>query len=200
MKSRIFPALILCLIVTSHAFGMGEPPENQGSLYAVFETSKGDITCMLYAKRAPRTVQNFVDLAEGTKPWMNPATGKVENRPLYSGTVFHRVIPNFMIQGGDPLGSGFGGPGYRFQDEFDDFLTFAGPGRLAMANSGPGTNGSQFFITVAPTPWLNRRHTIFGQVVSGMEVVKEISEVDRNANDKPIEPVVLKQITIKDSL
>jgi peptidyl-prolyl cis-trans isomerase A (cyclophilin A) len=179
---------------------MGEPPEKKDTLYAVFETSKGDITCMLYAKRAPITVANFVGLAEGSKTWIHPATGKMENKPLYSGTIFHRVIPNFMIQGGDPLGSGFGGPGYRFQDEFDDFLTFAGPGRLAMANSGPGTNGSQFFITVAPTPWLNGRHTVFGQVMSGMEVVEAITSVEKDANDKPIEPVVLKRVLIKDSL
>ncbi|MFA5104393.1 MAG: peptidylprolyl isomerase, partial [Candidatus Margulisiibacteriota bacterium] len=135
------------------------------SLYAVFETSLGRITCELYPDKAPLTVKNFTGLAKGSVRWIDPSNELATERPLYNDTVFHRVIPDFMIQGGDPLGNGTGGPGYRFEDEINPTLTFEKKGILAMANSGPNTNGSQFFITVAPAPWLNGRHTIFGRVV-----------------------------------
>lgn len=143
---------------------------------AIFHTTAGDIKCELFPDRAPKTVENFIGLATGKKDWTNPADGQKEHgKPLYDGTVFHRVIPNFMVQGGDPLGQGIGGPGYQFEDEFDPGLTFDQPGRLAMANAGPGTNGSQFFITDVPTPWLNNHHTIFGQCdEAGLAVVKKI--------------------------
>lgn len=169
-------------------------------LYAVFETSKGNITCILYPKQAPKTVANFVELAKGEKEWTDPKTGEKTKKPLYNGTIFHRVIPDFMIQGGDPLGIGTGGPGYRFEDEVTEELGFDKIGRLAMANAGPNTNGSQFFITVAPTEWLNGRHTIFGQVVEGQDIVVAISKVKRDLRDKPVEDVVLKKVFIKEKL
>ena len=169
-------------------------------LYAVFETSKGNIVFILYPKQAPKTVENFVGLAQGSIEWKDPQSGEKSKKPLYDGTIFHRVIPDFMVQGGDPLGLGIGGPGYKFDDEFAPDLTFNIPGRLAMANSGPNTNGSQFFITVAPTQWLNGRHTIFGQVIEGQDVADAISMVKRGQNDKPVEPVILKKVTIKTEL
>lgn len=168
----------------------------QDNTKAIIHTSQGDITVELYPAKAPKTVENFVGLATGKKAWTDPKNGQaVSGRALYDGTTFHRVIPDFMIQGGDPLGTGTGGPGFRFEDEFSD-LTFAEPGLLAMANAGPGTNGSQFFITVAATPWLNNRHTIFGKVTSGMDVVNKIVGVPKGAGDKPVTPVVIKNIEI----
>ncbi len=164
---------------------------------AEFETNRGNFTCLLYPKSAPKTVANFVDLAKGEKEWQDPRTGEKVKKPLYDGTIFHRVIPDFMIQGGDPLGTGTGGPGYEFEDEIDPVLVFANPGTLAMANAGPNTNGSQFFVTVAPTPWLNGKHTIFGRVIEGYEVVEAISKVKKDGRDKPIDAVILKKITIK---
>ena len=169
-------------------------PEN---IKVVFETSKGNITCRLYPKDAPQAVENFVELAKGTKEWTDPASGEKVKRPLYDGTVLHRVIPGFMIQGGDPLGRGTGGPGYQFADEISDNLNFDQAGMLAMANSGPNTNGSQFFITVAPTPWLTGKHTIFGQVIEGQDVVDAITTVKKDHRDKPIEPVILKKVIIE---
>jgi peptidyl-prolyl cis-trans isomerase A (cyclophilin A) len=165
---------------------------------AVFDTSMGRITCRLFAKEAPETVANFIGLAEGTKDWANPDTKqKLHGKPLYNGTTFHRVIPDFMIQGGDPLGTGMGDPGYYFKDEFDPNLNFDVPGRLAMANSGPNTNGSQFFITEVPTEYLNQKHTIFGQCDdSSVLVVKSIARVERDGQDKPLDPVILKKVTI----
>jgi len=163
----------------------------------VMDTSKGIIEIDLFEKEAPITIANFVDLATGKKEWTDPKSGQKKKSPFYDGLIFHRVIPNFMIQGGDPLGTGTGGPGYQFQDEFAPNLTFDAPGYLAMANAGPGTNGSQFFITVAATPWLNNRHTIFGKVTKGMDVVTAISSVDRDASDRPKTPVVIKKVTIK---
>ena len=156
--------------------------------------------CPLFPKAAPVTVANFIGLAKGTKDWTNPKTGrKVHGVPLYNNTVFHRVIPDFMIQGGDPLGTGMGDPGYKFKDEFVSTLTFDQPGRLAMANSGPNTNGSQFFITTAATPWLNGKHTIFGQCdAASVEIAKKITAVARDSNDRPRTPVVLKHIKIDD--
>ena len=144
-------------------------------MYAIFQTSMGNIVCKLYDKEAPKTVANFVGLAEGTKDWTHPLTKAKKKEPLYNGTIFHRVIPNFMIQGGDPLGNGTGNPGYQFEDEIVPGLTFDRPGRLAMANAGPNTNGSQFFITEVPTPHLDGKHTIFGQVVEGQDLVGKIA-------------------------
>jgi peptidyl-prolyl cis-trans isomerase A (cyclophilin A) len=165
---------------------------------AVFDTSMGRITCKLFSTEAPETVANFIGLAEGTKDWTNPDTKqKMHGKPLYNGTTFHRVIPGFMIQGGDPLGSGMGDPGYYFKDEFTPNLNFDVPGRLAMANSGPNTNGSQFFITEAPDEDLNQKYNIFGQCdESGVLVVKSIARVERNGNDKPLDAVILKKVTI----
>jgi len=167
-------------------------------LYATIHTSMGNITVKLFEKEAPITVRNFVGLARGTKPWKNAKGEMVHGRSLYAGTTFHRVIPRFMIQGGDPAGNGMGDVGFTIPDEFVPSLTFDQPGRLAMANTGaPHTGASQFFITVAPTPWLNGKHTIFGQVVEGQDVVDKIVMVPRNAEDKPNTPVRIVSITIK---
>lgn len=165
-------------------------------MYAIFDTSLGQFTCELYPDKAPKTVKNFIDLAKGEQPWMDPKVKEIVKAPLYDGTIFHRVIPDFMIQGGDPLGSGMGGPGYKFDDEFNGELKFDKIGRLAMANSGPNTNGSQFFITVAATPWLNNHHTIFGQVIKGQEIINKIANVECGANDKPATDVVLYSVLI----
>jgi peptidyl-prolyl cis-trans isomerase A (cyclophilin A) len=173
-----------------------EEPLKPG-LYALFNTSKGTITCQLFEKEAPKTVANFVGLADGTKEWTDPKTGKKTKSTFYDGLIFHRVIPKFMIQGGDPEGTGRGGPGYKFEDEFTSGLLFDKPGRLAMANAGPNTNGSQFFITTVPTPWLNNKHTIFGQVIDGMEVVEVIESVKRDGRDKPVEDVSITKLEIK---
>lgn len=165
---------------------------------AVIKTSMGTITVKLFKDKAPLTVENFIGLATGKKEWTDPKTEKkVNGKSLYAGTIFHRVIPDFMIQGGDPLGQGVGGPGYRFQDEVSPLDSFAKPGILAMANAGPNTNGSQFFITVAPTTHLNGRHTIFGEVTSGMDVAIKISKVERNQMDRPNKDVKIQSITIK---
>jgi peptidyl-prolyl cis-trans isomerase A (cyclophilin A) len=152
-------------------------------LYATFKTSAGDIVVKLLPEKAPVTVENFVGLAEGSKEWTDPKTSQKVKKPLYDGTIFHRVIPDFMIQGGDPLGTGTGGPGYRFADEIGPDNKFDKPGLLAMANAGPGTNGSQFFITEVPTPHLNRGHTIFGEVVKGGDLVPKIARLG-NAKTK----------------
>jgi peptidyl-prolyl cis-trans isomerase A (cyclophilin A) len=165
--------------------------------YAIFETSQGDIVIKLMEKEAPKTVENFVGLAEGSKEFTNEKTGKKEKRPFYDGLVFHRVIPDFMIQGGCPHGSGMGGPGYKFADEFHPSLKHSKPGKLSMANSGPNTNGSQFFITVAPTPHLDNRHTIFGEVVEGQDVANKISGVPRDRSDRPNTPVTINQVKIE---
>ena len=166
-------------------------------LYATFETTEGNIVVRLFDKEAPKTVKNFVDLAEGKREWTHPGTKKKSSDPLYNGTVFHRVIPNFMIQGGDPMGSGFGGPGYQFEDETKGSPhKFDKAGKLAMANSGPNTNGSQFFLTVAPTTWLTGNHTIFGEVVEGQDIADKISNVARNRQDKPNTDVGIKTIKI----
>jgi peptidyl-prolyl cis-trans isomerase A (cyclophilin A) len=166
--------------------------------YAIFSTTEGKITARLFETEAPITVKNFIELAEGQKEWTHPTTRAKSKDKLFDGTVFHRVIPDFMIQGGDPTGTGMGGPGYRFQDETKGSAhKFDKPGKLAMANSGPNTNGCQFFISVAPTPWLTGNHTIFGEVVEGQEIVVKISKVSRNAQDKPNKPVVLESVTIE---
>jgi peptidyl-prolyl cis-trans isomerase A (cyclophilin A) len=156
-------------------------------IYATFDTTEGKFKIKLFADKAPKTVENFVALAEGTK------TGK----PFYDGTVFHRVIPDFMIQGGDPEGTGRGGPGYRFADEFNPELRHSKPGVLSMANAGPNTNGSQFFITVAATPWLDNKHSVFGEVSEGYDVVKKISTVPRNSQDRPLKEVKVNSVKIE---
>jgi peptidyl-prolyl cis-trans isomerase A (cyclophilin A) len=165
---------------------------------AVLDTSMGRITCKLFEKEAPLTVANFIGLAEGTKPWTDPVSKKkMKSKRFYDGTTFHRVIPEFMIQGGDPTATGTGDPGYMFADEFDPNLNFDVPGRMAMANSGPGTNGSQFFITEVPTTHLNQKHTIFGQCDQpGLSVVSAIARVQRDPDDKPVQPVMLNKVTI----
>jgi peptidyl-prolyl cis-trans isomerase A (cyclophilin A) len=166
--------------------------------YAHFNTSEGKITVRLFEADAPVTVKNFIELAEGKKEWTHPGTHAKSNDKLFDGTVFHRVIPDFMIQGGDPTGTGMGGPGYRFQDETKGSQhKFDKPGKLAMANSGPNTNGCQFFITVAATPWLTGNHTIFGEVVEGQDIANKISKVPRGSQDKPNKPVVLESVTIE---
>lgn len=170
--------------------------ELEPGLYAVLETSLGNVTVRLFPDQAPKTVANFRGLAEGTLEFTDSKTGKKTRRPFYDGLIFHRVIPDFMIQGGCPEGRGTGGPGYRFEDEFDDQLTFSAPGKLAMANSGPNSNGSQFFITVASTDWLNRRHTIFGEVVGGQDVVEKIAGVPRDNRDRPKTPVAMNKVSI----
>jgi len=165
---------------------------------AIIDTSMGRLSCKFFAKQAPVTVANFIGLADGTKDWVDPSTlKKVHGQPFYNGTTFHRVIPGFMIQGGDRAGDGTGDPGYFFQDEFDPTLTFDVPGRLAMANSGPTTNGSQFFITEVPVPQLDGKHTIFGQCdAHSVDLVRSIARVDRNDSDKPQTPVVIRKVTI----
>ena len=172
-------------------------PRSAG-IYAVFNTSEGQIVARLFDKEAPKTVINFVELAEGKREWTHPVSKKKGSDKLYDGTIFHRVIPDFMIQGGDPAGTGFGGPGYRFEDETKGSPhKFSAAGKLAMANAGPNTNGSQFFITVAPTDWLTGKHTIFGEVVEGQDIVEKISRVSRNAQDKPHKPVVIESLVIE---
>lgn len=166
--------------------------------YATFVTTLGEIKVKLLPETAPKTVENFVSLATGEKEWTHPETNQKSSDPLYPGTQFHRVIPNFMIQGGDPIGTGTGGPGYRFEDEVESGPSFDGAGYLAMANAGPNTNGSQFFITVAATPHLTGKHTIFGEVVSGQEVADAISKVETGPQDRPKETVVLDKVIISE--
>jgi peptidyl-prolyl cis-trans isomerase A (cyclophilin A) len=165
-------------------------------LTATLKTTQGTVTIRLFPDQAPKTVKNFVELAEGTREWTDPRTKQAKTARLYDGTIFHRVIPDFMIQGGDPLGTGTGGPGYQFGDEIHPDLHFDRPYLLAMANAGPGTNGSQFFITVAPTPWLNGKHTIFGEVIGGSDVVDAISRVGTARGDRPKDDVVIESVTI----
>jgi peptidyl-prolyl cis-trans isomerase A (cyclophilin A) len=166
---------------------------------ATFVTTKGSFTVQLMPQHAPKTVENFRSLARGGREWTDPRSGRTTSEPLYPGTIFHRVIDGFMIQGGDPTGTGTGGPGYRFEDEVPPGgPTFSKPGLLAMANAGPDTNGSQFFVTVAPTEWLNGRHTIFGEVTEGYPVVEEISKLATATGDRPREDVVLERVEITD--
>lgn len=169
-------------------------------LYATMKTNMGSITLKLYSKDAPKTVKNFVGLSTGEREWKHPATGETKKGvPLYNGTIFHRVIDGFMIQGGDPLGTGTGSPGYQFEDEVQSGRTFDRTGLLAMANSGPATNGSQFFITTSKPTYLNGKHTIFGEVVKGYEVVEAISKVPRGPRDRPMQDVVIENIAISDA-
>ena len=166
---------------------------------AVLHTSAGDIRVNLFGNHAPKTVRNFVELAEGTREWTHPGTGEKSTTPLYDGTIFHRVIEGFMIQGGDPLGQGFGGPGYQFGDEFHPELSFDRPYLLAMANAGPNTNGSQFFITVGATPHLNRKHTIFGEVADAESraVVDAIATTATGRGDRPVQDITINSVSIE---
>jgi len=194
----------LAILLTAGGAGAGQQAATQKErsvegaqpLYATLKTSMGSIVIHLFEDKAPNTVANFVGLAEGTKEWTDPKTGQKVKRPLYNGTIFHRVIPGFMIQGGDPLGRGTGGPGYRFADEFHKDLRHSKPGILSMANAGPNTNGSQFFITHAPTPHLDGRHSVFGEVVKGQEVVVAIGNVPTGPGDRPQKDVVLQEVVI----
>lgn len=173
-----------------------EGQEQKGALYATLKTTMGDVVVLLFEEKAPKTVANFVGLATGTKEWIDPKTGQRLKRPLYNGTIFHRVIPGFMIQGGDPLGNGTGGPGYRFEDEFHADLKHSKAGILSMANAGPNSNGSQFFITHRATPWLDGKHSVFGEVVKGHEMVDAIAGVPRGSRDRPLKDVVLVEVII----
>ena len=172
--------------------------DRTAGLYATFVTNQGSIVCRLFETEAPKTVANFVELAEGKRDWKDSVSGKKGPGPLYDSTIFHRVIPQFMIQGGDPSGTGMGGPGYKFEDETKGSAhKFDKTGKLAMANSGPNTNGSQFFLTVAATPWLTGNHTIFGEIVEGQDVADKISTLARNGQDRPNKDVVVETIKIE---
>ena len=166
--------------------------------YAKFDTTEGSFTVRFFEAEAPNTVANFVGLAEGTKEWTDPKTGQKKTAPFYDGIIFHRVIDGFMIQGGDPLGQGTGGPGYKFADEFHPALKHTDAGVLSMANAGPNTNGGQFFVTLAATPWLDNKHSVFGKVVSGMDVVKKIgSTATSKPGDRPLKPITIQSVTIE---
>jgi len=196
IRISLLGSLLFGLFLNSEKIGAEKNMLADG-LYAHFDTTKGKFTFVLFEKEAPETVANFVGLADGTKEFTDSKTGEKTTRKFYDGLIFHRVIPNFMIQGGDPEGTGRGGPGYRFQDEFNSPRTFDKPGILAMANSGPNTNGSQFFITIAATPWLNKKHTIFGEVAEGYDIVDAIGKVKRGGNDRPVPDVVINKVEIE---
>jgi len=167
------------------------------AVHAEFATTEGSFTIRLFDQEAPDTVANFVGLAEGTKEWTHPGTqAKMTNTPFYDGIIFHRVIEGFMIQGGDPLGQGIGGPGYKFKDEFHPSLRHTKAGILSMANAGPNTNGSQFFITLGPTPHLDNRHTVFGEVTEGMDVVRRIGNTPTGRQDRPVKDIVINAVKI----
>ena len=194
MKTIIALLFVASSLAAAQTSGSATPPANPT---AIIHTTAGDLTCELLPKQAPKTVENFIGLATGTKDWTNPETRKKQHGvPLYNGTIFHRVIANFMIQGGDPLGTGEGGPGYSFEDEFSPDLTFDVPGRLAMANSGPNTNGSQFFITEVPTPHLDGHYNLFGQCTpESVELVKQIARKATDPRDnRPYDPVKITKI------
>ena len=193
MKGIILVAALFTALLSGSS---AQTQEQKGPVYATLKTSMGDIVIQLFEDKAPKTVANFVDLATGAKEWTDPKTKEKVKRPLYNGTIFHRVIPGFMIQGGDPLGNGTGGPGYRFEDEFNPDLKHSKPYILSMANAGPNTNGSQFFITHKATPWLDGKHSVFGEVVKGQEVVDAIANVPRDFRDRPLKEVVLKEVVI----
>jgi peptidyl-prolyl cis-trans isomerase A (cyclophilin A) len=193
IRKLLFIAALFAAVSNGFA---AESPEKKGPLYATLKTTMGDIVIQLFDDKAPKTVANFVDLATGTKEWTDPKTREKVKRPLYNGTIFHRVIPGFMIQGGDPLGNGTGGPGYRFEDEFNPDLKHSKPGILSMANAGPNTNGSQFFITQKATPWLDGKHSVFGEVVKGQNVVETIVNAPRDLRDRPMKDVVIQEVII----
>jgi peptidyl-prolyl cis-trans isomerase A (cyclophilin A) len=183
-------------VFTDAEVAFEETGEPEAGLYATLNTAAGRIVLKLFEKEAPETVKNFAGLACGAKEWTDPETKEKVKKPFYNGTIFHRVMPNFMIQGGDPAGTGNGGPGYSFADEIHPDLKFDQPGRLAMANTGPHTNGSQFFITDGLAPHLNKAHTIFGQVVEGLHLVRQMASAPRDAQDKPHAPVLLRSVRI----
>ena len=197
------PWLLLALAFVATVGLAQEKPmpqlERDPGLYATLETSMGKIVIQLFEKETPKTIENFVGLATGKKPWTHPGTGqRMVNKPYFEGVIFHRVIPEFMIQTGDPTGTGTGGPGYTIPDEFSPKLKFDRPGRLGMANIGqPNTGGAQFFITHVPTSYLNNKHTVFGQVIEGQEVVTAIGKVPRDPRDKPLKPVTILKVTIE---
>lgn len=191
---KLFIVAALCAVFGFS--GSANSQEKKGPLYATLKTSMGDVVIQLFEDKAPKTVANFVGLASGTKEWSDPKTGEKVKKPLYNGTIFHRVIPGFMIQGGDPLGSGMGGPGYRFEDEFHPDLRHTKGGILSMANAGPNTNGSQFFITLAPTLYLDNKHSVFGEVVKGQDIIVAIGNTPRDGRDRPVKDVVLKEVVI----
>ncbi len=195
MISKLLFVAALAISIISNG-SAAESPEKKGPLYATLKTSMGDIVIQLFDDKAPKTVANFVDLATSAKEWTDPKTREKAKRPLYNGTIFHRVIPGFMIQGGDPLGNGTGGPGYRFADEFHPDLNHSKPGILSMANAGPNTNGSQFFIIQKPTPWLDGKHSVFGEVVKGQNAVDAIINAPRDLRDRPIKDVVIQEVII----
>jgi peptidyl-prolyl cis-trans isomerase A (cyclophilin A) len=168
-------------------------------LYAHFTTSEGNFTARLFDAETPNTVANFAGLADGSKEWTDPRTGRKVKQPYFNGTIFHRVIDGFMIQGGDPLGQGTGGPGYTFADEFNPTLRHSKPGILSMANRGPNSNGGQFFITLAATPWLDDKHSVFGEIVDGMDVVKKIGgTATSKPGDRPVKPITIESVTIEE--
>ena len=195
MKRAVF--VIGAAAVASLAFASQTTPQNTGTPYAHFTTSEGNFTVRLFEKDAPKTVENFIGLVEGTKEWTDPRTGAKVKKPYYNGLIFHRVIAGFMIQGGDPLGNGTGGPGYNFADEFSPKLKIDKAGILAMANRGPNTNGGQFFITLAPQPHLTGKHTVFGEVTEGMNVVEKIGNTKTGPGDKPAPPITIQSIKIE---
>lgn len=203
MKKSFFIGMSILVFLNNFIFSQQKNLEKKifkglpKGYYAAIITDYGVIVFELYEKYAPKTVKNFVELALGEKEWLDPNTNQKVKKRFYDGLIFHRVIPNFMAQTGCPKGDGTGGPGYEFEDEFHPQLLFDRPGRVAMANRGPNTNGSQIFITVVPTPWLNNRHTIFGQVVRGLDVVEKIVNVPRDHRDKPLNPVYIKNVLIK---
>ena len=197
MKRVLMMVAIVAMPMLAIA-GQDAPKKAGGKVLAQFTTSEGNFTVELFEKDAPKTVANFIGLAEGTKEWTDPKTGAAVKKPYYSGLIFHRVIPDFMIQGGDPLGTGTGGPGYTFADEFQSGRKLDKAGILAMANRGPNTNGGQFFITLAPTPWLNGKHTVFGEVTDGMDVIKKIGATKTTKpGDKPVKPIVIQSVKIE---
>lgn len=177
-------------MIEERSLGLGK------GLYAVFDTTLGEMTCRLEEEKTPETVANFVGLATGTKEYTDPKSQKKSTEPFYNGTIFHRIIKNFMVQGGDRLGMGTGGPGYRFKDEFHPTLKHTGPGILSMANAGPNTNGSQFFITLVPTPWLDGKHSVFGKIVKGEDVLQKLGAVETGPMDRPKGEVGIKKLTI----
>ncbi|MDZ4343789.1 MAG: peptidylprolyl isomerase [Candidatus Binatia bacterium] len=195
MISKLLFVAALAISIISNG-SAAESPEKKGPLYAILKTTMGDIVIQLFDDKAPKTVANFVDLATGSKEWTDPKTREKVKRPLYNGTIFHRVIPGFMIQGGDPLGNGTGGPGYRFADEFHPDLKHSKLGILSMANAGPNTNGSQFFIIQKATPWLDGKHSVFGEVVKGQNVADAIINAPRDLRDRPIKDVVIQEVII----
>ena len=176
--------------ITEVQLGLGK------GLYAIFETTLGEMVCLLEEEKTPETVKNFVELATGAKEYTDPKTGEKSNQPFYDGTIFHRIIKNFMVQGGDRLGQGTGGPGYRFKDEFNSSLKHSASGVLSMANAGPNTNGSQFFITLVATPWLDGKHTVFGRIVKGQEVLEKLGKVSTGPMDRPREEVGIQKLRI----